>query len=98
MTDEELVRLGRAVILGGDVPTTATPEEIRRGVELAIDEMSRRLAPFGYKVRPITDESASEYDKRTFREFVVLFAMAIGTVLLIAVVVGGGMALFNAAQ
>ncbi len=60
MDDDGLRAVGMSILLGEhESPTTLTPAELRRAVELATDDVSRLLAPFGFVVRPIS-EKASE--------------------------------------
>jgi hypothetical protein len=90
MTDDELRALGRDVILGGLHPTTGTAEEIRRGIDLAMQELSMRVAPYGYAIRPIDEETAAQAQSRELRQFLAIGAgvLVFLVVLLVVVVVG----------
>ena len=55
--DERLRAVGLSILLGEhESSSTLTPAELRRAVELATDDVSRLLAPFGFVVRPIDEE------------------------------------------
>lgn len=82
MTDEELLRVGRAILLGDTAPSSASPDELRKAVVLAVDDVGRRLAPYGFVVRPIDQQDGS------LREVLILLAaVLVGIIVLIAVAI-----------